>query len=235
MGSSSATGSGSGSSSGLLMAVSSHPPPPPPVTLPSELSLARAHPPASSSPRDAMVAYRQFRDAVRAPIGVLKTYSILGFLSSGTYGRVYKARLRPDAPAATRERRAAGETWQSGGAAVGGSGAASGHYAPMEGDERDGDTPEEEGDVYAIKKFKPDKEESNRYTGISQSAMREIAVSEELGAGRWVLGEGRKQCSRQVNHPQLNRELSHVNMTTLREVILEDKAICEYAYAVFEM
>lgn len=35
-----------------------------------------------------------------------------------------------------------------------------------------------DGQVFAIKKFKPDKEgELVAYTGISQSAMREIAVS----------------------------------------------------------
>lgn len=60
---------------------------------------------------------------------------------------------------------------------------------------RDGD-----GGVFAIKKFKADKEEGPTYTGISQSAIREIA---------------------------LNRELRHENIVTLREVILEDRAICE--------
>ena len=56
--------------------------------------------------------------------------NILGFLSSGTYGRVYKAKVRG-------------------------------------GDE----------EVVAIKKFKPDKEgEVVTYTGISQSACREIMV-----------------------------------------------------------
>jgi len=61
---------------------------------------------------------------------VLSKYTILGFISSGTYGRVYKAQSRDD-----------------------------------------------EGRLYAIKKFKPDKEgEVVTYTGISQSAIREIAV-----------------------------------------------------------
>ncbi len=41
-----------------------------------------------------MKAYREYRNRVRKP--VLATYTILGFLSSGTYGRVYKARLRTD-------------------------------------------------------------------------------------------------------------------------------------------
>ncbi|KAK7206039.1 Serine/threonine-protein kinase SSN3 [Myxozyma melibiosi] len=63
-----------------------------------------------------------------------------------------------------------------------------------------GDTTRE----FAIKKFKADKEgEVAHYTGISQSACREIALC---------------------------RELRHVNITTLVEIILEDKCI----YMVFE-
>ena len=58
--------------------------------------------------------------------------------------------------------------------------------------------------LYAIKKFKPDKEgDVLTYTGISQSAIREIA---------------------------LNREISHVNVVALKEVILEEKSI----YMIFE-
>jgi cyclin-dependent kinase 8/11 len=77
---------------------------------------------------------------------------VIGFISSGTYGRVYKA--------------------------IG----------------RHGQTGE-----FAIKKFKPDKEgEQIQYTGISQSAVREMAL-----------------CS----------ELSHVNVIRLIEIILEDKCI----------
>lgn len=115
-------------------------------------TLARRHVPSSSSVSSCMSAYRSYRDSVRRP--VLSTYTILGFLSSGTYGRVYKASLRasPDL-------------------------------------------------VYAIKKFKPDSKDSDaypHYTGISQSAMREIA---------------------------LNRELAHHNLVTLREVMLEDRSI----------
>jgi cyclin-dependent kinase 8/11 len=80
---------------------------------------------------DTMRAYRARRDAARKT--VLSKYSILGFISSGTYGRVYKARSI----------------------------------------EEDGS----EGQIYAIKKFRPDKEgEVVTYTGISQSACREIAV-----------------------------------------------------------
>lgn len=50
---------------------------------------------------------------------------------------------------------------------------------------RPGDLPGRQGDLYAIKKFKPDKEgEVVTYTGISQSALREIAVSS------WMSYEG---------------------------------------------
>ncbi|KAI0816055.1 kinase-like protein [Trametes gibbosa] len=99
---------------------------------------------------DPMRVYRAKRDAARKR--VTDKYSILGFISSGTYGRVYKAQSR-----------------------------------------------DSDGRIHAIKKFKPDKEgDVVTYTGISQSAIREIA---------------------------LNREISHENVVALKEVILEDKSI----------
>lgn len=77
-----------------------------------------------------MRAYRARRDFAHRT--VQQKYNILGFISSGTYGRVYKATSV----------------------------------------ESDGTH------LYAIKKFKPDKEgDVITYTGISQSAIREIAVS----------------------------------------------------------
>lgn len=77
---------------------------------------------------DPMRLYRAKRDNAHVPVN--KKYNILGFISSGTYGRVYKASSKDD-----------------------------------------------EGKLYAIKKFKPDKEgDVVTYTGISQSAIREIAV-----------------------------------------------------------
>ena len=79
--------------------------------------------------QDPMRFYRSKRDNTRRRVG--DKYDILGFISSGTYGRVYKARSK-----------------------------------------------EESATVHAIKKFKPDKEgDVVTYTGISQSAIREIAVS----------------------------------------------------------
>lgn len=112
--------------------------------------------PASASAADIMRAYRARRNAQRTP--VLARYRVMGFLNSGTYGRVYKAQelLPPDS--AVRE--------------------------PC---------------VYAIKKFKPDREgNTTTFTGISQSAIREIG---------------------------LNRELRHNNVVWLREVLLEENAI----------
>lgn len=91
----------------------------------------------------------------QSKVRVVDRYKVIGFISSGTYGRVYKAvgRLPSNSQA--------GE--------------------------------------FAIKKFKPDKEgEALTYTGISQSAVREMAL-----------------CS----------ELSHANVIKLAEVILEDKCI----------
>ncbi|KAJ8519657.1 hypothetical protein ONZ45_g3417 [Pleurotus djamor] len=97
-----------------------------------------------------MRMYRAKRDNSHRT--VQSKYHIIGFISSGTYGRVYKA--------------------QSLG---------------------------EDAKIHAIKKFKPDKEgDVVTYTGISQSAIREIA---------------------------LNREIEHDNIVALKEVILEDKAI----------
>ena len=82
---------------------------------------------------------------------VYSRYKIIGFINSGTYGRVYKA---------------VGRNGQEG--------------------------------SFAIKKFKPDKEGEPQYTGISQSAIREISL-----------------CS----------ELSHGNIVRTHEIILEDKCI----------
>lgn len=88
----------------------------------------------------------------QSKVRVIDRYKVIGFISSGTYGRVYKA--------------------------VG----------------RQGQTGE-----FAIKKFKPDKEgEIVSYTGISQSAVREMALCSELG---------------------------HANVIRLQEIILEDKCI----------
>lgn len=93
-------------------------------------------------------------------------YHIVGFISSGTYGRVYKAVERNPKSDVT---------------------------SPTTGKE-----------LYAIKKFKPEKEGENiQYTGLSQSAIREMSL-----------------CT----------ELSHPNIIHLVEIILEDKCV----FMVFE-
>lgn len=90
-------------------------------------------------------------------------YDVVGFISSGTYGRVYKARTK-----------------------IG-----RGTQATL--------TPKDSrAEAFAIKKFKPDKEGELQYTGISQSAIREMAL-----------------CT----------ELSHESVIRLVEIILESKCI----------
>ncbi|KAI3326378.1 Pkinase-domain-containing protein [Xylariaceae sp. AK1471] len=105
------------------------------------------HPSPYSYPND-----RGGNVGYQSKVKVMDKYRVVGFISSGTYGRVYKAHGRQGQP----------------------------------------------GD-FAIKKFKPDKEgEQIQYTGISQSAIREMAL-----------------CS----------ELKHDNVIRLIEIILEDKCI----------
>ncbi|EHK25798.1 uncharacterized protein TRIVIDRAFT_31744 [Trichoderma virens Gv29-8] len=117
---------------------------------------------SSSSSSSAHRLYTDGRDqsaGYQPKARVTERYRIIGFISSGTYGRVYKAVSR---------------TGNGEGIAV----------APIE---------------VAIKKFKPDKEgEQVSYTGISQSAIREMSL-----------------CS----------ELRHSNVIRLVEIILEDKCI----------
>ncbi|OAA56762.1 Serine/threonine-protein kinase domain protein [Cordyceps fumosorosea ARSEF 2679] len=96
-------------------------------------------------------------------VRVTERYRIVGFISSGTYGRVYKAVNRTNIVTSSNG------------------------------------TPVAAGHEVAIKKFKPDKEgEQVSYTGISQSAIREMSL-----------------CS----------EINHVNVIRLIEIILEDKCI----------
>ncbi|OXC81595.1 serine/threonine-protein kinase SSN3 [Cryptococcus neoformans] len=156
---------------------------------------------------DPMHFYRARRDKERR--GVLKTYKILGFISSGTYGRVYKAVLLP--PPKTASAKSALPSSTRAALSLPKDKLPSPSFTedsdPLNNPEmcmRPGDRPAKKGDVFAIKKFKPDKEgDVLTYAGISQSGAREI---------------------------MLNRELHHRNLVSLREVILEDKSI----YMVFE-
>ena len=94
-------------------------------------------------------------------------YDIVGFISSGTYGRVYKAVSKR----ATSSQQPAPIVKHPSGRNI---------------------------EAFAIKKFKPDKEGELQYTGISQSAIREMAL-----------------CT----------ELSHPALIHLVEIILESKCI----------
>lgn len=108
---------------------------------------------SAASPRLTGAADRGYGNISYQPkTRVADKYKVIGFISSGTYGRVYKAHSRDGRP---------GE--------------------------------------FAIKKFKPDKEgEQISYTGISQSAIREMSL-----------------CT----------ELHHDNVIKLVEIMLEDKCI----------
>ncbi|KAG0142785.1 hypothetical protein CROQUDRAFT_673361 [Cronartium quercuum f. sp. fusiforme G11] len=113
-----------------------------------------------------MRLYRARRDRER--VTIQERYVILGFISSGTYGKVYKGQQR-------------GHT----------------ETHPPVTIAKDALDPNG-GELVAIKKFKPDREGEVNYTGISQSACREI---------------------------MLNREIQHENVASLKQVMLQDKSI----------
>lgn len=104
-----------------------------------------------------------------AKVKLNQRYNIVGFISSGTYGRVYKAVSKTSKAETTSSV-----------------------------------APSSQRELYAIKKFKPEKEGDNiQYTGLSQSAIREMSL-----------------CT----------ELSHPNLIHLVEIMLEDKCV----FMVFE-
>lgn len=111
--------------------------------------------PPNPRPRSPMAAYRARKDKGLYPYKrqreliiertkVTDKYTIIGFISSGTYGRVFKAKSR----------------------------LVYGSFEKGNTDDR------RDGKEFAIKKFKPDKEGEAvaHYSGISQSAVREMAV-----------------------------------------------------------
>lgn len=135
--------------------------------------------------------YRHRKDLSRQP--VLLKYLIIGYIAAGTYGKVYKAQLKQ---AGKPEDEAIEDVSELVLASL-----------DPQGDE--------EVQYYAIKKFKSDNHltakstshinghdinghEIVHYTGISQSAIREMSLC---------------------------RELSHKNITKLLEIILENKSI----------
>ncbi|TQV95409.1 meiotic mRNA stability protein kinase UME5 [Cordyceps javanica] len=136
---------------------------------PSSLSWGSSFLAPTSTHRSQNHAYKRTAEGLgrsggyQPKVRVTERYRIVGFISSGTYGRVYKAVNRANITTSTN-----------------------GTPVPM-------------GHEVAIKKFKPDKEgEQVSYTGISQSAIREMSL-----------------CS----------ELNHANVIRLIEIILEDKCI----------
>lgn len=119
----------------------------------------------------AMTEYKAKRDACRQKIA--SKYEILGFISSGTYGRVYKAKSKSKYVERTpvEANVLCIHGWII--SELGSSNTPQ-HFTSLLGSTEHRD----DGKEYAIKKFKPDKEgEAATYTGISQSACREIAVS----------------------------------------------------------
>ncbi|KAG8410728.1 cyclin-dependent protein kinase [Metarhizium acridum] len=123
------------------------------------------------SVQDAFADTHDRPGAFHPRLRVMDRYRIVGFISSGTYGRVYKAVSRVSTVAVRTTTTPSGASSSSATA----------------------------GQEVAIKKFKPDKEgEQISYTGISQSAIREMSL-----------------CS----------ELRHHNVIRLVETLLEDKCI----------
>lgn len=139
--------------------------------------------------------YRHRKDLSRQLM--LLKYLIIGYIAAGTYGKVYKARLKTQTKAENEENDVT-ETSD-----------------PLRLTTRaDPGTEEEQVQFYAIKKFKSDNHSSvkpagnnphdingheiSHYTGISQLAIREMSLC---------------------------RELQHKNITKLMEIILEQKLI----------
>ncbi|KAI5949956.1 SSN3 [Candida theae] len=184
---------------------------------------------------------------------VLSTYQIIGYIAAGTYGKVYKAKLRTtNVNAKDGQERGnritgsslSGDSIRGGGGSGGGSGGGGGggpgdsdritqvHEIESKGgsvplDEKSGrEIASPSIQYYAIKKFKSDNHQSStsknnaagnggknynreiaheaaQYTGISQSAIREMSLC---------------------------RELNNKNITKLADIILENKSI----YMIFE-
>ncbi|KHN94855.1 Serine/threonine-protein kinase SSN3 [Metarhizium album ARSEF 1941] len=165
---------------------------------------------ASSLPFASSSAHHRYADTHDRPgafhprLRVMDRYRIVGFISSGTYGRVYKAVSRVSTVAVrtttttttttTSSTTSSDITATSSSQFPAGSSSGSGSSSSSAAG----------GQEVAIKKFKPDKEgEQISYTGISQSAIREMSL-----------------CS----------ELRHHNVIRLVETLLEDKCI----FMVFE-
>ncbi|KAI8870274.1 Pkinase-domain-containing protein [Ramicandelaber brevisporus] len=139
--------------------------------------------------------YKQLADARRPRLR--DKYSIVGFISHGTYGRVYKARRWITVENTNNSSSSSSASGPGGGGGGGGS------------DSQPATTVIEV--EYAIKKFKPEKEDPavQLRTGVSQSAIREVALC---------------------------RELRHENIIRLYEVLIEDRSIhMVFEYAEYDL
>lgn len=125
--------------------------------------------------------FKHRKDVTRE--SVLSAYNIIGYIAAGTYGKVYKAKLKKNKD-----------------------------DEDTNIDDVDSTENSNQGQFYAIKKFKSDNHQLNKnynhdingneithYTGISQSAIREMSLC---------------------------REISNKNITKLIDIILENKSIC---------
>nr|KAJ3419165.1 cyclin-dependent protein kinase [Polyrhizophydium stewartii] len=141
-------------------------------------------------------AFKLAKDSRRR--GITDKYSIDGFISAGTYGRVYKARKNPSLQPAHPPGHAQAHAPSLAHSQPRPGGQAPAFRKTSLGRVPASGAPSVTGAVeFAIKKFKPDKEgESALSSGISQSACREIALC---------------------------RELHHENVVNLEEVMLDPK------------
>lgn len=147
-----------------------------------------------------LAPYKHRKDLVRE--SVLSKYEILGYIAAGTYGKVYKAKSKTSNKRKIGSDRTTGDVHngQTSTSAIGMDREAGENAVRSESDQQ----------LYAIKKFKSDNHLSKmnshdingnevvNYTGISQSAIREMSLC---------------------------RELSNRNVIKVIDILLENKAI----------
>lgn len=158
-----------------------------------------------------MGPYRARKDSMR--VSVLDKYEIIGYIASGTYGKVYKARTQSNAAStttnATNSIKNGTQDSQQAAQQVAGNGLPSIDSSSTANDNNS--DKKKSVSYYAIKKFKTDKEgvEQLHYIGISQSACREMSLC---------------------------RELDNKHLTKLVEIFLERKNIyMVYEYAEYDL
>lgn len=174
------------------------------------------NPTAHGGPPDPMLAYRAKRDTARQ--SVLNKYTILGFISSGNKQSIFTFLVHIMLTLRFCFRLLIslffylgtyGRVYKAQAKPTSPSGTSTPNGSPK---------------LYAIKKFKPDKEgEAATYTGLSQSAIREISLNRELS--------GTYRPEKRIDARGGDEDKARCeNIARLLEVILEDKSI----YMVFE-